>query len=165
MPPPRKKSRTPVFKLFRRQRGRYKQHRIPVDMNEAGPSTSTSMENMQAPLPVVQTRVETVEQEEVPINKSRYSKYRKMNADLWSDMAFALSEAAMTFQERPVKTCLLCQQDTEEIFRCNDCGPHFLCCSMCCAESHIIRPLHSVEVWNVGCKFIILFGYIHSFQS
>ena len=52
--------------------------------------------------------------------------------------------------EEGTVTCCTCQQSTQHIVRCLNCGPALQWCESCAHADHQLRPCHIMEQWTVS---------------
>lgn len=128
----------------------YRRHRIA--------QRTTSFESLAvpvAPQPIYSvaqsSEPEAAEDKELP-ELSRHYQRKQAEVEQWGAIRTHVQTAAYDTACPATATCQICRQIAVRILKCGDCGPQYSGCEECVLKDHTYRPLHSLQMWQVGAS-------------
>ena len=107
---------------------------------------------------VVQENTDKSVERNAPSTSSQYYADKQELMNKWKELRCHMLPAAWDSACPLTFHCVLCQQTSVELIKCQDCGPQYTVCCKCAENDHIFRPFHHLLRWKV-CWFTTLFIY------
>lgn len=86
---------------------------------------------------------------------STYANKRQKLSNHWDLIQPLLQKAFYTSRMPLTSKCVTCEEDSDLIIQCPDCGPCAYYCHECCDRIHKYAPLHIPLKWQVNTNMII----------
>jgi hypothetical protein len=151
-----------ITRVTRHPNGRLKKTFVPLQLNTASTSTTSS-----TPAPLAQLHTDSAQAEHpglpsglpsgepnitpaVRLPASYYDRKAK-EVGYWASVRTQMLEAAsVTVNPSADACCETCGETITAPIRCLNCGPKVLWCRTCAVDAHHVRPYHSMEQWSVS---------------
>ena len=154
MPPPKRKTThvQVTVAINSKRRGKVEQSSVNLFSNSVGstalsienPSTSTFISNN----PEYQHPQNDTSTQSQPKNGTYYDQ-RKKEIGAWQSERPRIIQCLLERQVPITYVCAICKEKCGSPVRCFQCSTTYTACLHCAIQDHILRPLHSLEIWNV----------------
>ena len=161
MPKPKKKPThlKPTIPVNSKKRGKIETNKVyltetptnnePPNIHQPSTSTFSSVE------PTFPTMDFESKSQTIPPPNVYYDK-RKKEVDAWQTLRPLAVDGLLQRNAPILAKCIIFQQMCESPIRCLECSTTYIACEQCALKDHEIRPLHSLDIWQVRCRVLYI---------
>lgn len=82
------------------------------------------------------------------LSVSDYVEKKRKASNKWASVKEEVKKAFIEDECPAIFTCLVCEAEEQDIWRCKDCGPTAYFCTECCRKHHLITLFHKPQQWR-----------------